>query len=193
MSVYIGKQMENRVVKYISVIWQPAFDMVGPVLRNFYPTEKRVEALLALGNLMVVNGTPHGKWIWCNDIVHCRAMIRDDKEKKGRHEARYVNSEEAFLKLEGHLFLFKDGHWFYYDGETLTSFLPDTLPSKPENPLQGLEFMQLDAKGELGTLYNREFKKWNDILTQSNEEQTTVFVFRGNKLITTINHPQNNQ
>lgn len=193
MSVYIGKQMETGEVKYISVLWQPAFDMVGPMLRNFYRVEERVDALLALGNLMVVNGTPYGKWIWCNDIVHCRAMIRDDKEKKGRHEARYVSSEEAFLKLEGHLFLFKDERWYYRDGDTLTPFLPDKLPSTPENPLQGLEFMQLDAKGDLCTLYNGEFKRWNDILTKSNEEQTTVFVFRNNKLIATINHPQNNQ
>lgn len=193
MSVHIGKQMETGVVKYISVLWEPSFNMVGPMLRNFYPSEKRVEALLALGNLMVVNGTPYGKWEWCNDIVHCRAMIRDDKEKKGRHEARYASSEEAFLKLEGHLFLFKEGCWFYCDGEKLTPFLPDTLPTTPEDPLQGLEFMQLDAKGELGTLYNREFKRWSDLLSKSNEEQTTIFVFRGKKLITTINHPQNNK
>lgn len=193
MSVYIGKQMETGEVKYISVIWQPAYDMVSPMLRNFYQTDNRVEALIALGNLMVLNGNPYGKWVWCNDIVHCRAMIRDDKEKKGKHEARYVSSEEAFLKLEGHLFLFKKGRWYYRDGKTLTTFLPDKIPVETENPLEGLEFMQLDEKGDLRTLYNREFKRWSDLHSKSDEEQTAVFVFRDNRLITTINHPLNNR
>lgn len=195
MSLYIGKQQESGVIKYTSVSWTPFYNGVASKLKNFYPTPKRVEALLELGNLVGLGATPYGKYSWDEgyDCIHCRAEIRDDKEKKGKHLPRY-SSEAEFLKLDGHLFLFKDDNWHYRYSDGLSTNLPETeLPNLSENSLEGLEFMQLNDKGELSVLYARELKCWNDIVAKSNEEQIPIFVFRKGRLITTINHPLNQQ
>lgn len=84
MSLYIGKQQESEVIKYTSVSWTPFYNGVASKLKNFYPTPKRVEALLELGNLVGLGATPYGKYSWDEgyDCIHCRAEIRDDKEKR---------------------------------------------------------------------------------------------------------------
>jgi hypothetical protein len=190
MCLYIGKQQQSGEIKYISVNWQPGYNMVSPMLKNFYPNEKRVDALIDLGNLMLVNGSPYGKFNMGSDLVHCRAEIRDDKEKKGKHLPRY-SSEAEFLKLEGYLFLYKEGKWHYRYADGFSASLPETLPFISNKPLEGLEFYYLDEEGKISYIYGRDFKNWNDIVAKSEKDETPVFVFRNNKLVTTINHPLN--
>lgn len=194
MSMYIGKQQDGGEIMYISVSWNPLYDGVATKLKNFYPTQKRVDALLDLGNLVCLGSTPYGKYSWDEgyDCIHCRAEIRDDKEKKGKHLPRY-SSETEFLKLAGHQFLYKEGKWHYRYADGFSAILPETLSSCSDNSLEGLEFFQLNEKGELSYNYGRDFKCWNDIIAKSNEEQAPIFIFRGGKLITTINHPLTRQ
>lgn len=192
MSLYIGKQQESSEIMYISVSWVTLYGTVATKLKNFYPTQQRVDALLELGNLVCLGSTPYGKYNWDEgfDCIHCRAEIRDDKEKKGKHLPRY-SSETEFLKLEGHLFLYKEGCWHYRFDGVLSATLPEILPDLSNKPLKGLEFYKLDEKGDLSYSYGKDFKCWNDIIVKSNEEQAPIFIFRGGKLITSVNHPLN--
>lgn len=138
--------------------------------------------------MVTVRPTPIGKSDGYGDRIHCRAEIRDDKEKKGKHLPRY-SSEAEFLKLDGHIFLYKAGKWHYQYKDELSTYLPQKLTTYSAKPLEGLEFYQLDAKGEMSYLYSRDLKDWESIITKSNEEQSAIFVFRNNKIVTTINHP----
>lgn len=194
MSLYIGNKQESGIIKYVSVSWSPFYNQVATKLKKFYPTQKRVDDLLELGNLMFVGSTPYGKYNWDEgyDSLHCRAEIRDNKEKKGKHLPRY-GSETEFLKLEGHLFLFKDDKWHYHYPDGLSTDLPQILPVISNDSLAGLEFFYLDEKGEISYIYGRDFKCWNDIVAKSNNDKTPIFVFRNGRLITTINHPLNQQ
>lgn len=189
MTIYIGQQQSDGTIRYVTTS-DYNNSRITSILQNFYSKESRVTALIELGNLVTVRPTPLGKCNGYDDIIHCRAEIRDDKEKKGKHLPRY-GSETEFLKLEGHLLLYKDGKWHYHYKDGLSSTLPAALPVISNKQLEGLEFYYLDEKGEISYLYGRDFKGWNDIVAKSNEQKSPTFVFRNNKLITTINHPVN--
>lgn len=110
--IIIAQQQPDGVIRYVSVPKFYNYDLPH-ILRNFYPKESRVSALIDLGNLVTLRPTPFGKPRDYYDKVYCRARIRDDKEKKGRHQPRYADSEEDLLKLETEGFLFKEGQWHH--------------------------------------------------------------------------------
>lgn len=189
MNIYIGQQQDSGVVRYISTS-EYSNRRITPILRNFYSKESRVSALIELGNLNTVGPTPYGKSDGYNDSIHCYAEIRDDKKGKGSRLPKY-SSETEFLSLEGHLFLYKTGKWHYHYTDGLSDDLPEKLPDISTKPLEGLELFYLDEKGEISRSYNRDIKSWNEIKVKSDEKKSPAFIFRNNKLITTINHPLN--
>lgn len=192
MNIYIGQQKADGVIRYVTIFTYSNNNnyRITSILRTFYSRESRVTALINLGNLELVRPSPYGKWQGYGDPVHCRAEIRDDKKGKGSRQPRY-GSEAEFLKLEGHLFLYKDDRWHYRYADGFSTTLPEKLPKLSTKPFEGLEFYNLDEKGGLSYCYGRDFKCWNDIVAMSNEEKTPVFIFRKNKLVATINHPIN--
>lgn len=189
MTIYLGQQQSDGAIRYVTTS-EYNNSRITLILRNFYSTESRVAALIELGNLVMVRPTPYGKSDGYGDKVHCYAEIRDDKKGKGSRLPKY-GSEAEFLKLEGHLFLYKDGEWHFRYADGLSASLPEELPIFSNKPLEGLEFYYLDEKGEISYMYGRDFKCWNDIVAKSDEKQSPTFVFRNNKLIKTINHPLN--
>lgn len=189
MNISIGQLHVDGTVRYVTTS-DYNNSRISSILQNFYSKESRVAALIELGNLVTVRPTPYGNSIGYDDKVHCRAEIRDDKEKKGKHLPKY-STETEFLKLEGHKFLYKDGKWHsVYRGE-LTTELHINLSDVSAPTLKGLEYYILDNKGELSSIYGRDVKLWSDLVGIANEKQAPLFVFRNNKLITTINHPLN--
>lgn len=194
MNLYIGKQQQSGDIAYISVSWAPFYNDVPRILKTFYSKIERVDALIALGNMWYIGPSPYGKYDYGLNIdsIHCRAEIRDEKKSKGSRLPRY-GSEAEFLKLEGHLFLFKEGKWHYHYAEGFSASLPQTLPVISTKPLEGLEFYYLDEKGEISYLYGKDYKSWDNIAAQSESKKSPIFVFRNNKLIKTINHPLNQQ
>lgn len=82
MNLYIGKIQNDSVVKYIALPYREQYQDVPRILKTFYPTGTRVDALLNLGNLVNLQPSPYNKWKGGVDKVHCRAEIRDDGEKK---------------------------------------------------------------------------------------------------------------
>lgn len=191
MNIYLGQQQADGTIRYVSTS-EYSNRRITPILRNFYSKESRVSTLIELGNLNVVGPTPYGKSDGYNDHIHCYAEIRDDKKGKGSRLPRY-SSETEFLNLEGHLFLYKTGKWHYHYTDGLSDDLPEKLPNISTKPLEGLDIFYLDEKGEISRSYNSDVKSWNELKAKSDEKNYPAFIFRNNKLITTINHPLNQQ
>lgn len=188
--VIIAQQQPDGVIRYVSVPKFYNYDLPH-ILRNFYPKETRVSALIDLGNLVTLRPTPFGKPRDYYDKVYCRARIRDDKEKKGRHQPRYADSEEALMKLEPEGFLFKEGQWHHFKSGTLSASLPESLDSPKTGCMSGLEVTRMSADGQLHTIPESEISNWGMLVSKAKEKNEPYFIFRNKRLVTTINHPLN--
>lgn len=188
--VIIAQQQPDGVIRYVSVPKFYNYDLPH-ILRNFYPTAARVSALIDLGNLVTLRPTPFGKPRDYHDKVYCRARIRDDKEKKGRHQPRYADSQEALLKLETEGFLFKEGRWHHFRSGTLSASLPESLDTPRTDCMSGLEVTRMSADGQLHTIPESEIPNWGTLVSKAKEDNEPYFVFRDKRLVTTINHPLN--
>lgn len=82
MNLYIGKLQNDGVVRYIALPYEEQYNAVPRMLGTFYSTDARVEALINLGNLVLLQPSPYKKWKGYGDMINCRAEIRDDGEKK---------------------------------------------------------------------------------------------------------------
>ena len=174
MNLYIGKLQNDGVVRYIALPYKEQYNAVPRMLGTFYSTDARVEALINLGNLVTLQPSPYKKWQGYGDKVNCRAEIRDDGEKKGKHLPQFADALEAYARLDAFLFLFQEERWYF----------------KTQN---GFE---LSEKGEMNPLATSRFSGWKDMQVQAVTDDKTYYAFRDEKLITTINHPlkqQNNE
>lgn len=190
MNLYIGKIQNDGVVKYIALPYREQYQEVPRILKTFYPTDSRVDALLDLGNLVNLQPSPYNKWKGGVDKVHCRAEIRDDGEKKGKHLPQFADTLEDYTRLDAFLFLFQEGHWLFktqYGFEDLTT-ATIAFPVK-QDAFKGIELYELSEKGEMSSLSSSRFSGWKDMQDQAVTGHKTYYAFRGDKLITTINHP----
>lgn len=188
--VIIAQQQPDGVIRYVSVPKFHNYDLPH-ILRNFYPKESRVSALIDLGNLVTLRPTPFGTPRDYYDKVYCRARIRDDKEKKGRHQPRYADSEEALMELETEGFLFKEGQWHHFKAGILSASLPESLDEPQTDRMSSLEITRMSADGQLHTIPKCEIPSWGTLVSKAKEDNEPYFVFRDNRLVTTINHPLN--
>lgn len=192
MNLYIGKLQEDGVVKYIALPYPDQHPCVPHILKTFYSTATRIDDLLNLGNLVTLQPSPYKKWEGYNDRVNCRAEIRDDHEKKGKHLPQFADTLEEYAKLEAYLFLFKDGRWHFKTRDGFEALETATIAS-PDNQsaFEGINFYELSEKGEMTIVASSQFSGWKDMCDKAAAAGKTYFAFRGDKLITTINHPLN--
>lgn len=189
-NLYIGKNQNDGVVKYIGLPYQEQYQDVPRILKTFYPTDARVDALLNLGNLVNLRPSPYHKWKGGMDKVNCRAEIRDDGEKKGKHLPQFANTLEDYTRLDAFLFLFQEGHWHFKtqngfeDLATVAVIFQNTQDS-----IEGISLYELSEKGEIHPVGVTRFSGWKDLKAQAVIGNKTYYAFRGEKLITTINHP----
>ena len=188
--VIIAQRQPDGVIRYISVPRFYNYDLPH-ILKNFYPKESRVSALIDLGNLVTLRPAPFGKPKAYYDKVYCRARIRDDKEKKGKHQPRYADSEEELLKLETEGFLFKEGQWLHFKAGILSVSLPESLDNPKTDCMSGLEITRMTADGQLRTIPEGEISNWGTLVSKAKEDNEPYFIFRDKRLVTTINHPLN--
>ena len=192
MNIYLGQQQEDGVIRYITSPAEcNATRNFAFMLKTFYSKVERVTALIDLGNLYQIGQTPYGKHKDYFDKVHCGSEIRDEKKGKGPRLPKYADSETEYAKLDGHLLLFKEGHWYYFDKGQWSADLPFHLSSKKEKPLEGLEVFKLNPQNNIQREYSHSAPDWASLKAKSAEEHVPYFVFRGDKLVTTINHPLN--
>lgn len=187
----LAQQLSENEIRYIELSRYTS-DMVTPILKTFYSKETRVSALMELGNISILNGSPYGKYSFADgDEIHCCANIRDWGERKGKNIAKYISLAEL-QKKEQHVFLYKGNKWHYLSNSEFTSELPAVLLDKRITTVKGLEFSTLDKDHLITKIYNHSIKTWKELQAQSEETGKPIFVFRDKKLITTINHPLNN-
>ena len=186
----LAQQLQSGEVRYITIIAYSA-ERFTSLLRTFYPNEARVTALLDLGCLYQLGPSPYGKYSFeGRDKVHCQSLVRDHKESRGKNKVKYATLTEL-TKMKGHIFLFKDGRWCYFDGIEFIPGLPLDLPIPKSNPMAGLEYRTLSKDDEITHIYGADIKSWDELQAKSDESGKPIFVFRATKLITTINHPLN--
>lgn len=190
MSTYIGILQQDGVIRYV-MTYEQSNRRLPAILKTFYPNESRVTALIELGNLYTVGPTPYGKSENFWDKLHCRAHIRDEREKKGKHQSRYAGSVKAFGELDGFKLLFKEGKWWYAEGAEFTSELPPYIEDKRQSSLTGLEISVLNKDGSISHFREHDVMSWKELEEKAMKNEDAYFIFRNNKLVATINHPLN--
>lgn len=190
MNLYIGKIQNDGVVKYIALPYREQYQDVSRRLKTFYPTDARVDALLNLGNLVNLQPSPYNKWKGGVDKVHCRAEIRDDGEKKGKHLPQFADTLDDYARLNAFLFLFQEGRWHFKTQNGFEDLATATIAfSEKQDAFKGINLYELSEKGEMNPLATSRFSGWKDMQAQAVTDNKTYYAFRGDKLITTINHP----
>ena len=144
-----------------------------------------------LGTLYTVGPTPYGKSESFLDKIHCRALIRDEGEKKGKHQSRYAGSIKVFGELDGFKMLFKDGKWWYAEDTEFTSDLPLRIEDRKRSGFEGLDISVLGKDGTISHFREHDAKNWTELEAKALKDESVYFIFRNNKLVATINHPLN--
>ena len=188
MELHIGIEQVDGSVQYITILNRSG---VIPILKNFYCKESIVAALLALGDIVALRPTPYGKYRGFGDVIHCRAEIRDDKAKKGKHLAKYADTIEIYSKIDGFNLIYSDGIWRYFRGTTPTEVDFTEIPSTPKDCLKDLTIHELNISGSLSNVHNNRCISWCELQNQAITNNKTYYLFRNNKLAATINHPLN--
>ncbi len=185
--IYIGKSQTDGSVKYIALLQSVGGQKMTQILKTFYSKESRVDALIELGDISFLNPTPYGNSTGYSDKIHCRAEIRDDKQKKGKRLARYMDSEELFAKLATTVLLYKERRWHINTESGYCDQLPNEIISTPPKPFEGLTIYLLNEKGDIEQEYSKEIYSWAALYAKAKAENRCYHIFRGDKLVQTIN------
>ncbi len=107
-SAAIGMKMTDGSVKAVRLHWDGYVGHAGAILGGWYKTAEQVEALLALGELSVINETPETCIAYHRDMHEVyRSPIRFETVD----EYRYTG--ESKLAAD-YLYLLEDGKWRVY-------------------------------------------------------------------------------
>lgn len=190
---FIGKKLPDGKVKYIEVHYDGYFSWTGRILRTFYRTEKRVDALIELGSLSSLGGTPYGKNLMPPnglDHVHCRAHIRDFGWKDEESLPQTALNKEQFFEDASIAYLYENGRWYQSCGEHIQD-ISSSLLTHYEEPdtiypnIGQCEIYSVDSSSTLQRL-NQPPRYWKQLEDLATEEQKTFYVFRKNRLIKTV-------
>lgn len=189
----IGKVRADGSVLFISLNYGVDFEGNKSTLLRFYTREKRLDALLALGNLISLAPSPYHKHKGdrpIRDRVNCRAEIRDDFESKRKHQAKECENEDVFAKIYGPAYLWKEGVWYYISENECVKLAEKTIV-KPKSPdsLSDCKVRHIDRDGEYQTYYKEKLENLSDVQRAADSEKFIFFIFRKSKLVKTI-HPQ---
>lgn len=109
MSLFqIGKVLPDGKVRHIKAYLENTIDEISQKLRVFYSSEKRVDALLSLGDIDVLGPSPFGRW-GKPDTVHCRSFIRDGNGNRNIYSARIADNVETFAHMADYCLLYDNG------------------------------------------------------------------------------------
>jgi hypothetical protein len=188
MSVKIGKLMPDGKIRHIDLFSGGMSESTIFTLKNFYTTEKRVDALLDLGNLSHIGPSPYGRCTDEYDFVHCYAAIRDNGANKKKNEAYVVEDKRMFANLAEVGYLYENGKWTILIGERSESIefsqVLELIKWQPFRCIRIYEFQE-NKLSEIHT----PFLNWDAMRTYADKENKALYIFRNNRLATAINHP----
>ncbi len=191
MNLLIGIKQPDHI-RYISVEYVPEFNKLISILRTFYKTRERVEALIELGNLNYLGLSPYKKSRGDSDPVNCEAKIRDKKLSPGKHGSCTAKDEKDFVKKSGHntsgcCFLYEDNGWYILVGGHKESIQTiDKSVLEKGRLMEGLEVLKYNSDSEYNRLSTEEFHSWNEVRQSADETGITYYIFRSGKLLAVI-------
>lgn len=194
----IGKLLPDGRVKYITLSLDGYFSYAGRILKTFYRTEKRVDALLELGNLASIRPSPYGKFSGDihTDRIHCRAYIRDYNQPVKEEKAQTEKSEEEFFHY-GLSYLYKDGCWYFSDEGREPMNISDISFSCYEeeywsngNLPDHITVYIISSDGYLCSTARKK-STWKQLQEHADEEQKILYVFSSQDRLIKIIYPQN--
>ena len=184
----LAQQLDSGTIRYITLKSYER-ESVTSLLKTFYSKAERVAALFELGNIVALQGSPFGKYKFNgDDNTNCIASIRDHRESRGKNIAKYGTLAEL-AGMEQLTLIYNSGVWQYLDKDGSLSELPQIIPPAKRDAMIGLEFRTFSDKDEITSIWGKTFKSERSE-NPLDETGKPIFVFRGNKLITTINHPK---
>ena len=189
----IGKVRADGSVLFITLNYNVDFDRNKSTLLRFYTREKRLDALLALGNLILLQASPYGKYETeksPREQINCKAEIRDDFESKRKHQAKVAEDIDEFACVYGPAYLWKDGVWYYVSSSECTLLAEKSVPKvKPAPNYDKMSLRRLTSDGKVEKTYGEKFTGFDDVQRKANADQNIYFIFKDQRLIKTI-HPQ---
>jgi hypothetical protein len=189
MSVKIGKLLPDGRVRYIDLFTGGISSATCFTLKNFYLAEKRVDALLDLGNLNHIGPSPYGRSLYRYDFAHCYSEIRDKKASKKENEAVVSESKEMFSKLTELSYLYENGKWTILIGERSESIeFSQVIELIKWNPFFYTEFYEFQKENQFSQ-FHPPVSTWKELKVYAERENKTLYAFRHNRLATVINHP----
>lgn len=137
-----------------------------------------------------LNPSPYGKYRGYGDCVRCHAAVRDEGYSKKKHEAGVCDSRETFVKQAELCYLYENSEWTILIGQRYSESnhfhaLPGLIKQRP---FSGLEIHESDKGNPLSKVY-AEFPDGKALKAYAAKENKTLYVFRKNRLVKTINHP----
>ena len=190
----IGKLQADGTVRSVYLHHDGYFSHAGRILRTFYRTEKRIDALLALGNLSGLGPSPYGKDTstpQALDKLHCRAYIRDYGRKEKEEKAEIFPNKELFLAGGEIAYLYDNGRWYHACGGRVTDITSPLVSHLEEvyGPYPNLKDVEVYALK--GGDYPLERMARQELDALAAQERQTLYVFRrrDNRLIKIIRPP----
>lgn len=195
----IGKLQADGTVRSVYLHHDGYFSYAGRILRTFYRTEKRIDALLALGNLSGLGPSPYGKDAsipQALDKLHCRAYIRDFGHKEKEEKAEIFPDKEQFFADGQIAYLYDNGRWYHACGGQVTDITSPLVTHLEEEygPYPNLKDVEVyTLKGGDYPLEStaRNAGTWQELDALAAQEQKTLYVFRrkDNRLIKIVRPP----
>lgn len=190
---FIGKKLPDGKVKYIKVHYDGYFSWTGRILRTFYRTEKRVDALLELGSLSSLGKTPYGKNLMPPkelDQIHCRAYIRDFGYTDKEFLPQVASNKEQFLDNASIAYLYENGKWYQSCEGRIQDISSCHLTHYEEhgshNPNIGqCEIYSVSCNSTLQRLSPIP-QFWKQLEKLAVEEQKTFYVFHKNRFVKAV-------
>lgn len=190
---FIGKKLPDGKVKYIEVHYDGYFLWTGRILRTFYRTEKRVDALLELGHLSSIGSTPYGKNLMPPkdlDHIHCRAYIRDFGYTDKEFLPQTTPNKEQFFDDAGIAYLYEDGKWVQSYRKHIQDISSCLLThyEEPDSNYPNIGQCKIYSVNSNSTLkcLSQPPQFWKQLEELATKEQKTFYVFRNNRLIKTV-------
>lgn len=190
---FIGKKLPDGKVKYIEVHYDGYFSWTGRILRTFYRTEKRVDALLELGHLSSIGSTPYGKNLMPPkdlDHIHCRAYIRDFGHTDKEFLPQTAPNKEQFFDDAGIAYLYENGKWVQSYRKHIQDISSCLLThyEEPDSNYPNIGQCKIYSVNSNSTLQclSQPPQFWEQLEELATEEQKIFYVFRNNRLIKTV-------
>ena len=164
MSIQIGKLLPDGSVRHIKALHETLSKDLVRKLRVFYPNDRRVDALLSLGDIQKLGPS----------------KIRDGRETPRQSASRIADNADIFGRMEDTCLLFDNGRWHVMDkGEYCEQplFVEDTPSHDSMKPIT----VYVNNHVRLEKINTPQH--WQGLEELAERESRILYVYRGCRLV----------